>query len=123
MARHNELGNEGELMARSHLEKEGYIILDSNWRSKHKEIDIVAKDGNILVIVEVKSRKQDTLTDPEDAVDNKKIRNLVYAAETYVKSHNLDIDIRFDIITIYIDSKGNYSVNHIKDAFWPPVNI
>lgn len=122
MAQHNSFGKEGEEVARLFLQKKGYAILESNWRSQHKEIDIIARDGNTLVIVEVKSRKQGSLTSPEDAVDIRKIRNLVKAADSYVKSHNLDLDVRFDIIAMTPTADG-YEINHIVDAFFPPVNI
>lgn len=122
MAQHNSFGKEGEEVARLFLQKKGYAILESNWRSQHKEIDIIARNGNTLVIVEVKSRKQGSLTSPEDAVDIRKIRNLVKAADSYVKSHNLDLDVRFDIIAMTPTADG-YEINHIVDAFFSPVNI
>ena len=59
MAKHNELGKLGEELATQFLTEKGYEILEKNWRNKHKEIDIVAKDGNELVIVEVKTRQND----------------------------------------------------------------
>jgi putative endonuclease len=99
------------------------LILETNWRSGHKEIDIIAKDGEMLVIVEVKARKNEDLANAEDAVNNQKMRNLVRAAHNYILMKGLDCDTRFDIITLILDEKGEYRLNHIKDAFYPELNI
>lgn len=122
MARHNDFGQDSETIARSFLLKKGYSILESNWRSGHKEIDIIAKDGEMLVIVEVKARNVNSPQPPEDAVDERKIRNLVRAADAYIQMHNLNIDTRFDIVTI-VSSPNGLEINHIEDAFYPPINI
>lgn len=76
----------------------------------------------MLVIVEVKARAAGSLQAPEDAVDERKIRNLVRAADTYIRSHNINLDTRFDIIAINAGPNG-YDINHIIDAFWPPINV
>lgn len=65
MARHNDFGQDSETIARSFLLKKGYSILESNWRSGHKEIDIIAKDGEMLVIVEVKARNVNSPQPPK----------------------------------------------------------
>ncbi|MGM9805840.1 MAG: YraN family protein [Candidatus Aphodosoma sp.] len=122
MAQHNDFGNEGETIARQFLQKKGYLILESNWKSGHREIDIIAKDGGTLVIVEVKTRMQGSLTAPEESVNASKIRNLVRAAESYVRTHELDTDVRFDVIGITPVADG-YEINHIADAFYPPLNM
>ena len=120
---HHNFGQHCEFMARTYLEQQGYIILETNWRSGHKEIDIIAKDGEMLVIVEVKARKDENITNAEDAVDNKKIRNLIRAAHNYILMKELNCETRFDIITLVLDEKGEYKLNHIKDAFLPMINI
>ena len=73
----HDFGRHCEFMARTYLEQHGYLILETNWRSGHKEVDIIAKDGEMLVIVEVKARKNEDITNAEDAVNEKKIRNLI----------------------------------------------
>lgn len=123
MAEHNDLGRNAEYIARNYLVDKGYAIVDTNWRSGHKEIDIVARQGDVLVVVEVKARKYDSILAPEDAVDMKKIRNLVHAAHSYVVSHCLDVDVRFDIVTITTSHDGKTIIRHITDAFFPPVNV
>lgn len=119
----HDFGRHCEFMARTYLEQQGYLILETNWRSGHKEVDIIAKDGEMLVIVEVKARKNEDITNAEDAVDEKKIRNLIRATHNYILLKGLDCDVRFDIITLVLDDKGEYKLKHIKDAFLPGVNV
>ena len=118
-----DFGHQCEFMACRYLEKQGYLIQETNWRCGHKEIDIIAKDGEILVIVEVKARKSEDFTNAEDAVDEKKMRNLIKAAHSYILIKNLDCETRFDIITVILDNNGEYKLNHIKDAFLPIINV
>ena len=118
MAEHNDLGKMGEELAVNYLIGKGYEILERNWRNKHKEIDIVAKDGGTLVIVEVKTRQSDGFGEPDMAVTRQKQKCLVYAANAYVLSKRLDLDIRFDIISI-VFNQGNPKIDHIEDAFLP----
>lgn len=118
MALHNETGNKGEKLALQYLQKLGYKILDTNWHARHYEIDIVARDGNELVIVEVKTRTGDCYGHPLEAVNNKKIRRLINAAERYIHQHNINMDTRFDVISI-IFADHKFHLEHIKDAFYP----
>ena len=123
MAKHNDFGRHSEIMAQNYLMSIGYKILETNWRSGHKEIDIIAKDENIIVFVEVKSTTNDIFAKPEDAVNFKKIKNIVRAANTYLISHNIENDSRFDIITLLLMPSGEYKIEHIKDAFIAPLGI
>ena len=84
MAKHNELGKKGEEIAAQYLSEKGYEILERNWRNRHKEIDIIAKDGNELVIVEVKTRQNDEHGEPDLAVTLPKQTRLIYAANAYM---------------------------------------
>ncbi|MCQ2083305.1 MAG: YraN family protein [Bacteroidaceae bacterium] len=120
MAKHNILGKTGELLAAEYLENEGYQVLDRNWRCGHKELDIVARKGNTLVFVEVKTRGGTRFGCPEDAVDSRKIFRTVCAADAYIRLNCLDMDVRFDIVTI-VDNDGRMAVEHIADAFFPPM--
>ena len=118
MAKHNDFGKLGEELAVNYLIGKGYEILERNWRNIHKEIDIIAKDGKDLVIVEVKTRQSDEYGDPDVAVTKKKQRMLIVAANAYITQNNLDKEIRFDIISIVF--KGDEPViEHIEDAFLP----
>ena len=118
MAQHNQLGKEGELLARQMLEEKGYKILETNWRHDKDEIDIVAMDGEELVIVEVKTRSNDYFGNPEDAVDYRKEAFLIRATEAYLEENDLDCDSRFDIVSIILKD-GKPEFYHIQDAFYP----
>lgn len=119
----NDFGKHCEFMARTYLEQQGYLILETNWRSGHREIDIIAKDGETLVIVEVKARKNEDFANAEDAVGEKKMRNLTKAAHNYILIKELNCETRFDVITLILDNNGEYELNHIKDAFLPVINV
>ncbi len=118
MAAHNELGKKGENLALEMLRQKKYQILETNWRHDKDEVDIIAREGNELVIVEVKTRSTDYFGDPEDAVDAAKERNLIRAAEAYVELNNLDIDVRYDVVSIILNNHQS-TIRHIRDAFYP----
>lgn len=118
MASHNDLGILGEKLAVKFLENKGYKILETNWRHDKDEIDIIAMDANELVIVEVKTRSSENYGFPEDAVDSNKEHYLIRATEAFIEGNNLDVETRFDIISI-IHNKNNTNIRHFKDAFYP----
>lgn len=111
-----EFGKIGEQMTAKHLTDKGYIILEHNYRRGHLEIDLIALDGDELVIVEVKSRAYDNILQPEDAVDHKKRQALIRLANEYVKSHNRKENVRFDIITV-VSKEGGAEIKHLKNAY------
>ena len=116
MAAHNELGKWGEDTAAAYLEEKGYQIIERDWKSGHHDLDIVAKEGNSLVIVEVKTRRNRLFGDPEEAIDYKKRRNLQSAINHYVKSHHFGSSVRFDIISIVGTIGSQPEIDHIKDV-------
>ena len=120
MALHNDFGRISEDRAAAYLMARGYTIRDRNWRIGHKELDIVAQKNDTLVIVEVKARKSDRYGDAVDAVTDDKICKIVQAAEAYVRYHRINLNVRFDIITITGEA-GRQIVEHIEDAFHPPL--
>ncbi len=118
MAEHNELGELGEQMAVDFLLQKGYTIIDRNWRFGKAEIDIIAqKEKETLVIVEVKTRSNSFIGSPEEFVTPKKIKLLVKAANEFVISRELDVEVRFDIIAIVKNSKYQ-DIKHLEDAFY-----
>lgn len=121
MPEHIELGKRGELIAVEYLESRGYKILEINWRTNHKEIDIIAIDNNEIVFIEVKTRRNNYYEDPEEAVNIKKQEYLINAAEDYIFSNKIDLDARFDIISVICDG-SSYNINHIKEAFCPGIS-
>ena len=121
MAEHNELGKWGEQKAVAYLHEQGYTIRECDWEAGKRDIDIIAlsPDGITCVFVEVKTRRSDEITLPSDAVDVKKIKNLGYAADAYVKMHDIQEELRFDIISIVGTSDTNMRIEHVIDAFNP----
>lgn len=121
MAEHNELGRNGENEAADFLAHKGYTILQRNWRYQKLEIDIVAQHKNKLVIVEVKARGTGIWGSPEEAVTKGKIKFLAEATEAYINEFNLDMEVRFDIVTIVYQG-DSFLIEHIEEAFHPLVN-
>lgn len=111
-----EFGKMGEQMTARYLTDKGYIILEHNYRRGHLEIDLIALDGDELVIVEVKSRAYDNILQPEAAVDHKKRQALIRLANEYVKSHSRKENVRFDIITV-VSKEGGAEIKHLKNAY------
>lgn len=116
MAKHNELGKEGELQALNYLKKNGYQILEKNYRYLKAEVDIIAKKGTVLVAVEVKTRSTDFFGSPQDFVNQKKIQLLLSATDYYVNKKDLDIEVQFDIIAI-LKKEDKFEIEHIENAF------
>lgn len=113
-----EIGEIGEKLAQSFLRKLGYKILATNWHFGHLELDIVAQDKNELVVVEVKSRSGIRYEHPSEAVTNGKIKRIVEAADAYIQENDIEIETRFDVITV-IFFKQKHELEHFKDAFYP----
>lgn len=124
MATHNDLGKWGEDLAADYLQKAGYILMERDWhygRGK-RDLDIVCKtqDRTTIVFVEVKTRAEEELADPEEAVDLRKIRHLGRVADEYVKMYGIVEELRFDIIAIVgRPNSDDIQINHIEDAFNP----
>jgi putative endonuclease len=119
---HIELGKEGEKIARQYIENMGYIVLETNWRYRHKEIDIICKNENYLVFVEVKTRTTDFFQKPYEAVEIKKQKLLIDAAEAFIIDYIDFSEIRFDIISIVYKNFEIQLIEHIKEAFLPQLN-
>jgi putative endonuclease len=117
-----ELGKKGEDLAVGYLKKKGYQILARNWHCDHKEIDIIAKEHEELVILEVKTREGDYFEEPWEAISVRKIRNLVEAADAWILKNNSDATTRFDVVSIVFSNGVTYELKHFEGAFIPPVN-
>lgn len=117
MGQHNEFGKLGEQLAVNFLQEKGYQILERNYRYLKAEIDIIAQVNNLLVIVEVKSRSSNYLQEIIEAVNEKKKRLLVQAADYYVTSLDLDVEVQFDIVTI-LKNQNKYVLEHLENAFY-----
>ena len=120
MAAHNEFGKEGENAAVCFLEAQGYHIRHRNWRSGRKELDIVAEHQGELIVVEVKTRRNQIYGTPEESISEAKIRRIVSSADAYVRKFRIDLPVRFDIISL-IGIEKPLKIEHIVNAFYPPI--
>ena len=119
MAAHNDLGHKGEDMAADYLQQEGYCILERNWMNNgKKELDIVATKDDVIVFVEVKTRRQGSVTSPIDAVDARKQHRICLAADSFLKAFRVDLPCRFDVVCVIYNDKAS-RVEHVEDAFRP----
>ncbi len=120
MPPHLQKGSDGERVAVAHLERLGYHILHQNWRHQHLEVDIIAREDNILVFVEVKMRSSAAFGMPYESVDRAKQAKLARAANHYIATHSYGGEIRFDVVSILYSAQNKiYDIRLIKDAFWP----
>lgn len=118
MSRHgNDIGRMGEELAARYLSKAGYEIISRNYREKFGEIDIIARDGSMLVFIEVKTRKSKRFGHPLEAITSHKQHQISKAATAYLSRNGLlDAPARFDVIGIGIDN-GEPDVVHLRHAF------
>lgn len=112
-------GKRAEQIAAAFFEAKGYIPVENNWRYGQKEIDLILRDGDAIVFVEVKARKQARYGHPEEFVDDQKRHNMVAAASAWMEIHGWEGEIRFDIIGILYQQGQPPSLQHIPDAFFP----
>jgi len=113
------LGRTGEALAARHLSGLGYEVIDRNVRLKAGEIDIVARDGPVLVFVEVRTRRGDSYGTALESIDERKRRTLARLALAYVQASGLtDANCRFDVVTVtYSPGSSVPRIDHIKGAF------
>lgn len=123
MAESYELGKKGEELAVQMMTQQGMHIIEQRWKSHHYEIDIIAFDPNSreMVFCEVKTRATAEWGNPEEAIDWRKIKRTVRAADHYMKLNNLLYDVRFDVFAIVLPPKGEPDICQIKDAFYAPL--
>jgi len=111
------IGATGEEMAARFLQKRGFHILQRNYRYGRGEIDIVARDGETVVFIEVKTAATDEYGSPESWVDDRKQRQVAKIAAAYLLEHRLyDVDCRFDVVAVKL--KDREEINYIHNAFW-----
>jgi putative endonuclease len=120
MTNSTETGVAGEEIAANYLADKGYKILYRNWRYMKKELDLIATYKNELIIVEVKTRMRGSLITPLEAVNLRKQRFIISAANAFIEKHDVNLEVRFDIVTI-VYNFNNYTVEHIENAFYPIV--
>ena len=111
------LGEKGEVLAEEYLKRKGFQILKRNYRYGHKEIDLIGKDRNTIVFVEVKAARSKSFGAPQQWVNLKKQKNLIEAAYHFIQNENItDCDFRFDVLAISYEKSGEI-IDHIRNAF------
>ena len=116
--RRNQLGRAGEEAAIAYLERDGYQILHKNFRNRYGEIDLIAKDGDTLCFIEVKTRRTDSYGSPFESVTRAKQRKIVYVAMSYLTAcGSLEVNARFDVVAVTVGDEDGPQVEVIKNAF------
>lgn len=116
MAAHNELGKLGEDLAIEFLLQKGYTIVARNFVYQKAEVDIIARIDNILAIIEVKTRSTPDFGNPQEFLKARQIQRLIKAVDHFVTDHDMDVEVRFDIVAIIRNQLGT-KLDHIEDAF------
>ncbi len=111
-----EFGKQAEEYVVRKYRKKDYQILETNWYYNHAEVDIIAFKNDELIIVEVKARSQNSITNPEDAVTTKKKKLLIMAAKEYLERKNLNCSVRFDVVSV-VKENHNLKATYFLDAF------
>ena len=113
---HLRMGIWGEELAVAYLREKGFVILERDWHSSHRDIDIIAQQGDCIVFVEVKTRRNRDYGDPVQAINYQKRKNLQRAINHFIHYRKLNNPWRFDVITI-VGTLDNYKpeINHIED--------
>lgn len=117
MNNNRKTGEKGESRAAEYLGAKGYTIVEKNWRTGHKEIDLICFNDDVYIFVEVKTRWSIVQGMPEESVSESKIRSVTEAARIYLYDKKYR-DIRFDVIAIIFDKNGSEEILHIEDAFY-----
>lgn len=117
MSKHNETGAKGEQIAVNFLQNKGYQILQRNWCSGKKEIDIIAHREDLLIFIEVKTRSGIRFAFPEESVQLRKQNFLRAAAEAYLEMHPGYSKIQFDVISVWLVEDEIREIVHFEDAF------
>jgi putative endonuclease len=112
------LGSKGEDLAVQYLKKIGFKVIERNYHCSAGEIDLIAREGNTLVFVEIKARSSSEFGLPQDAVDRFKQRKMIDAARTFMAERHVteDIAARFDVVAIHLTPAGP-RIELIRDAF------
>jgi putative endonuclease len=117
MAKHIEFGNWGEQVAAKHLESLGYKIVETNYRFRKGEIDLITTHHDQIVFFEVRTRRNEAFIDGKETISSYKEALLIDTANHYIESKDIDLDARFDIIVIV--GTNNPEIKHIEEAIQP----
>jgi putative endonuclease len=109
-------GQEGEEQAARYLESQGYQVVARNYRYKRAEIDLIVRQDNWLVFVEVKTRSSTAFGHPEEFVDAKKRVNILQAAAHYLEETSWQGHVRYDVVAVLLTP--TLAIEHLPDAFY-----
>ena len=114
-AQRNAMGAYGEDLAARHLVGEGMVVLDRNWRCPEGELDLVLRDGRVVVVCEVKTRRDAAFGTPLEAVTPAKLRRLRRLAARWLREHQAATrDVRLDLVGIYLSLPADRRVDHVR---------
>ena len=114
-ARQRALGEYGERLAARHLEAQGMVVLDRNWRCVAGELDLVLRDGDVLVACEVKTRTSVDFGTPHEAVGPAKLDRLLRLVAAWQAEHGVSApDVRIDLVAVIRPRRGSSSVEHVR---------
>lgn len=114
----DELGKFGETLAKNFLANKGYKILEQNWVFQKLELDIIAYHHSKIIVVEVKTRENNYVGEPWEAVTLGKQNRIIKAANAYLIEKEIDDEVQFDIVSI-IHNQKETKIEHLEDAFYP----
>lgn len=117
VARHLRHGRSGEEMARAFLVGQGYEVISINWRCRYGELDLVCRNQQIVVFVEVKTRNTSTLETPAEALTHRKQSKLIKSASLFLSQHKMwHLQSRFDLVSVFFQTH-HCQVDHVPNAF------
>ena len=120
-AHRKSLGKQGETIACDYLKNLGFSIIERNVHIHHKELDIIARDGEWLVIIEVKTRQEGSMLSGAWALTKQKIGNVTRAGYEYAATNYGECRVRFDSVVCEQRVDGSFSITHEKNAFYAPL--
>ena len=117
----SQIGKDGEQIALDYLLTKGCKLLEKNWRFGRHEIDLIIKDDECVIFVEVKTRRSDHLIAPALTLSKQQQDRIITAADNYIQYCELDCEFRFDIISI-VQYVNSFKLKHFTEAFYPTVD-
>ncbi len=118
-----EKGKLGENAAKDYLIENGYTILESNWRTGNLEVDIIAENRFCVAFVEVKTREINYIVSPTQSVTLTKQKNIIKAANIYIKQRNIDKEVSLDVISVITQGEKIVEIEHIPNAYYPQIRV
>lgn len=114
-------GSTGERLTAEFLRKNGFVIVKRNYHCRYGEIDIIAENKEYIIFTEVKTRREDSLVSPAEAVDVHKQRRIILTAEDFLSKYETELQPRFDVAEVTVfkktDGTDGYKLHYIKNAF------